>query len=144
MGWYFKISKKTFYKLGNMKKKIILLSGEGLGNTVQLLPLIRTLTEVLGYTVDFCHLFGSYSLDNFKLPYVNKQLTTTELSVLDPNDYEGKIATFWAATFLVCASRAIRRSDDQKSLFEIDQGILRSQGQQSLLATVGGAMCDFL
>ncbi len=83
-----------------MNKKIILLSGEGLGNFVQLLPLIRTLKEVLNYQVDYCHLFGSYSLGNFKIPYINKHLSNMELSTIKPEEYVGKVSTIWTADYV--------------------------------------------
>lgn len=83
-----------------MSKKILLISGEGLGNFCQLLPLLRTLREVLGYDVDYCHLFGSYSLGDFKIPYINKQLSKDELSSVDLSEYEGKVSTIWTEGYI--------------------------------------------
>jgi len=43
-----------------MSNKILFCSGEGIGNVIQTIPVIRTLTESMGYTVDFWHAFGAF------------------------------------------------------------------------------------
>ena len=83
-----------------MSNKVIVLHAEGLGNVIEIFPLLRTLKEVLGFELHFCHLFGSYSLDSLKIPYVSKILSAVELSTIDPKEYLGKIATAWVSNYI--------------------------------------------
>ena len=83
-----------------MSNKVVVLHAEGLGNVIEIFPLLRTLKEVFGFELHFCHLFGSYSLSSFKIPYVSKVLSTVELSTIDPKEYLGKIATAWVSNYI--------------------------------------------
>ena len=78
-----------------MTKNILVLHGEGIGNCVQIFPLLRTLKECLGYNVYYCHVFGSYVVDPLMCPYVTKWLHPIELSSLNPKDFDGILSTFW-------------------------------------------------
>lgn len=75
--------------------RILFCTGEGIGNVVQTIPVIRTLTEVLGYEVDFWHAFGFYRLPNL-IPYVDNWLVGRDVLRIKPGIYEGKVSTFWA------------------------------------------------
>ena len=81
-------------------KRIIFLTGEGIGNVIQTFPTLRTLKEVSGFEVDFCHLFGTYSVDSLHVPYVNRVLTSSELSLINPDNYVGKVSTIWTSNYL--------------------------------------------
>ena len=75
--------------------KILFTSGEGIGNTIQLIPVIRTLTEVLGHEVDFWHAHGTYGIKQRLIPYVGKWVVGNNLSKLDLESYDGYVATLW-------------------------------------------------
>ena len=85
-------------------KRIIFLHAEGIGNVVQAFPCIRTLTEVLGYKVDFCHLFGSFNIPKEIIPYINKFLHISDLSTIDVSQYDGKVATAWVSNYLTAGN----------------------------------------
>ena len=70
------------------KNRLLFCTGEGIGNTVQTIPVIRTLTEVLGYEVDFWHVFGSFGVPKF-IPYVNKWIRGGKITDINP---QGKIS----------------------------------------------------
>ena len=77
-----------------MSNKILVMHAEGLGNCIQILPILRTLKEVLGYEVDYWHAFGSYNIPKI-FPYVDKWVVGQKIRSIDPLEYEGKVSTFW-------------------------------------------------
>lgn len=77
-------------------KKIIFCTGEGIGNTIQCLPTVRTLVEVLGYEVDFWHMFGSFHMQSGVFKYIRRWITNKNLTKKDLDSYEGKVVTYWA------------------------------------------------
>ncbi|KKL96779.1 hypothetical protein LCGC14_1841090 [marine sediment metagenome] len=75
-------------------RRLLFCTGEGIGNVIQTIPVIRTLKEVLGYEVDFWHAFGFYTLPTL-IPYVDNWFTAGAIRDINPNDYVGKVSTFW-------------------------------------------------
>lgn len=78
-----------------MNKKLLFLSAEGVGNCVELIPCIRTIKEVLGYSVDYYHAFGSFFISKI-IPYVDNWFVGNQIRHINPNDYVGIVSTFWA------------------------------------------------
>jgi ADP-heptose:LPS heptosyltransferase len=85
--------------VNKLNKKILFCTGEGIGNVVQTIPVIRTIKEVLGYEIDFWHAFGSFKLPKM-IPYVDRWVIGNEIFEIDPAEYVGKVSTFWAANYL--------------------------------------------
>jgi ADP-heptose:LPS heptosyltransferase len=81
------------------KNKLLFCTGEGIGNVIQTIPVIRTLTEVLGYEVDFWHAFGSFGTSKL-IPYVGKWIRAEEILDINPSDYVGKVSTFWTVNYM--------------------------------------------
>lgn len=82
-----------------MNNKLLVCHGEGIGNAIQIAPLLRTLSEV-GYKMDYWHVFGSYSISNDLFPYVNKTFIAQEISMGNFTDYFGMVSTIWAKNFI--------------------------------------------
>ena len=80
-------------------KKLLFCTGEGIGNVIQTIPVIRTLKEVLGYEIDFWHAFGSFQIPKL-IPYVDKWLVGRDILDIDPEDYVGKVSTYWTRDHL--------------------------------------------
>lgn len=84
-----------------MSKKLLVLHAEGIGNFIQLFPLLRSLKEVLSFEIHYCHLFGSYNVEAKSIcPYIDKQLSIQDLHYIDPKKYVGKVSTFWGRNHL--------------------------------------------
>ena len=49
-------------------KKLLFVTGDGIGNVVQTIPVVRTLSKY--YDVDFWHVYGSYPIKEKLIPYV--------------------------------------------------------------------------
>ena len=84
-----------------MSNKLLVLHAEGIGNFIQLFPLLRTLKEVLGFEIHYCHLFGSYNVDAKEIcPYIDKEIHVGGLRNINPTEYVGKVSTFWGRNHL--------------------------------------------
>jgi len=83
----------------NRNKKILFCTGEGIGNTIQTIPAIRTLKEVLGYKVDMWHAFGAFSVPKI-IPYVDKWFIGNNIKNVDLSNYYGVVLTFWCRNFV--------------------------------------------
>jgi len=81
------------------KSKLIFCSGEGVGNVIQTIPVIRTLNEVLGFEIDFWHAFGSFSIPKV-IPYVDKWICGGEIINVNLDEYIGKVATLWVNNYI--------------------------------------------
>ena len=81
------------------KSKLLFCSGEGVGNVIQTIPVIRTLNEVLGFEIDFWHAFGSFPIPKV-IPYVDKWVCGGEISNINLDDYVGKVATLWVNNYI--------------------------------------------
>lgn len=84
-------------------KRLLFCQGEGIGNVIQCIPVIRTLNEVLGYNVDFWHAHGSYVIPENFFPgidnwFVNKN--RNKVCNIDPSKYYGKVSAIWLANRL--------------------------------------------
>ena len=77
-----------------MKKKLLVCHAEGLGNCVQIVPCLRTLSEVLGFELDYWHVFSHYTIPKI-FPYVDKWIVGQKIRSIDLSEYEFKVATFW-------------------------------------------------
>ena len=75
-------------------KRLLFCTGEGVGNVIQTIPVIRTLNEVLGFEIDFWHAFGSFPIPK-AIPYVDKWIRAGEIMNINPDDYVGMVATLW-------------------------------------------------
>ena len=75
--------------------KLLFCSGEGLGNTIQCIPAIRTLKEALGHDIDFWHAYGAFKIPGRLIPYVDKWIVGSQISNIDDRDYDGAVTTLW-------------------------------------------------
>jgi len=75
-------------------KRILFCTGQGIGNVIQCIPVIRTLKEVLGYKIDFWHMYGSYILPKL-IPYVDGWFVGNDIYNVDVGVYDGKVCTGW-------------------------------------------------
>jgi len=76
-------------------KRILFCTGEGIGNFVQTIPVIRTLKEVLGYKVDVWWAFSSYLYSGKMIPYADRMFFGQGIEKAKADDYVGKVATTW-------------------------------------------------
>lgn len=76
-------------------KKILFCTGEGIGNVVQTIPVIRTLKEVLNYEIHFFRVFGAYDIPEGLFPYVSKWFNKSNIHSINRSDYYGKVFTWW-------------------------------------------------
>lgn len=81
-------------------KKLLVCHGEGIGNTIQIAPLLRTLKEIFGYELDYWHTFGSYVIAKGLFPYVNNTFLSQEINKANISAYSGVVSTFWARDFI--------------------------------------------
>jgi len=80
-------------------KRILFCTGEGIGNVIQTIPVIRTLSDN-GYVVDFWHAFGGFSLHKRLIPYIDRYYESINVSKIKPNEYFGKVSTFWTRGYI--------------------------------------------
>lgn len=88
-----------------MSKRLLFLSAEGVGNAVELIPCLRTIKEVLGYTVDYYHAFGSFFIPKI-IPYTDIWFVGNQIRKINPNDYVGVVSTFWTRDYTKLFSNA--------------------------------------
>jgi len=82
-----------------MAKKLLFMTGEGIGNVIQCIPTLRTLKESLGYSITLWHAFGSYGIVHNLIPYVDNTYLGGEINKITPAAYEGKVSTFWTRDY---------------------------------------------
>lgn len=82
-----------------MIKKLLFLSAEGIGNCVQLIPCMRTIKEVLGYDIDYYHIFGGFFIPKI-IPYTNNWFVGNQIKHINLKDYEGFVSTFWTRGYV--------------------------------------------
>lgn len=81
-------------------KNILFCTGEGIGNVLQCIPVLRTIKERLGYGIDMWHAFGNFRLPKI-IPYVDKWFTgPLEYNKAARNRfmhsfYKGAVSTCW-------------------------------------------------
>jgi ADP-heptose:LPS heptosyltransferase len=75
-------------------KKILFCTGEGIGNVIQTIPVVRTLKENFNTEIDYWHAFGSFQIPKI-IPYVDKWFSGPEIRKINVNDYEFMVSTFW-------------------------------------------------
>lgn len=80
-------------------KKLLFCTGEGIGNIIQTIPVLRTLKEVLNYEIHFFKIFGAYSVPKNIFPYVDKWFDKKDISNINPHDYHGKVLTWWVRNY---------------------------------------------
>lgn len=80
-------------------KKLLFAGAEGIGNVLQTLPTIRTITEALHYEIDFWWAFGHYTIPKI-IPYVGEWIVGQKIRSIDPSIYCGKVSTFWTRNYL--------------------------------------------
>jgi len=71
--------------------KLLVVHGEGLGNVVEILPLLRTLDNA-GIAAD---LFIAKTTSKFSRDFLNGRRTYLEGDAVDPAEYDGKLETVW-------------------------------------------------
>ena len=76
-------------------KKILFCTGEGIGNVIQTIPVLRTIKEVLNYEIHFFRAFGSYNIPEDIFPYVNRWFSKKDIRNINQSDYCGKVFTWW-------------------------------------------------
>ena len=79
--------------LKSVNKKLLFVSGEGVGNCIQLIPCLRTLKDILEYSIDYCHMFGSSFIPKV-IPYTDNWFVGNQIRHINPNDYVGIVSTF--------------------------------------------------
>jgi ADP-heptose:LPS heptosyltransferase len=77
-----------------MTKKLLFLSAEGIGNCAQLIPCLRTIKEILGYNINYLHVFGNFFIPKI-IPYTSSWFIGNQIKHINPNNYEGFVSTFW-------------------------------------------------
>jgi len=77
-----------------MTKRILFCTGEGIGNTIQCIPVIRTLKEVLGYEIDMWHAFGVFPVPHI-IPYADRWFIGNGIKKANFSEYTGLVSTFW-------------------------------------------------
>ena len=82
-----------------MLNKILFCTGEGIGNVIQTIPVIRTLKEVLGVKIDFWYAFGTFAIPKI-IPYVDKWIIGSEISSIDIKQYNGVVSTKWTENYI--------------------------------------------
>lgn len=82
-----------------MSRKLLFATGEGIGNVIQTIPVIRTL-QVFGYSVDFWHAFGSFPIHKKIIPYVENWFYGVEVGRINCNAYDGFVSTFWTRNYV--------------------------------------------
>jgi len=75
--------------------RILFCTGQGIGNIIQCIPVIKTLKEVLGYKIDFWRAYGNYTIPKNLLLDANNIFIGDEIYNINSNDYCGKIYTGW-------------------------------------------------
>jgi ADP-heptose:LPS heptosyltransferase len=81
------------------KGKLLFCTGEGIGNVIQTIPVIRTLKEVLGFEIDLWHAFGSFPIPKV-IPYVDKWFRGVEINNVDFSSYKGIVSTRWTKDYI--------------------------------------------
>lgn len=77
-----------------MSDNILFCSGEGIGNVIQTIPVIRTLKEVLNVDIDFWYAFGSFGIPKI-IPYVDNWISAGQIMNTDLSKYDGMVSTWW-------------------------------------------------
>lgn len=80
--------------------KLLFCTGEGIGNVIQTIPVIRTLTEVLGHKVDFWHAHGNYGIKQKLIPYVDRWIFGAQINKVDFFPYDGVVSTIWTQALM--------------------------------------------
>lgn len=86
--------------LHSKKSRLLFCTGEGIGNVIQTIPVIRTLKEVLGFEIDFWHAFGSFPIPKKVIPYVDKWIVGADINRLDFSLYKGMVSTYWTKNYI--------------------------------------------
>lgn len=76
-----------------MSNRLLFCTGEGIGNVIQTIPVIRTLRS-MGYVVDMWHAFGSFNVPKL-FSYVDKWVSGSEVKTLVYSNYIGLVSTYW-------------------------------------------------
>lgn len=76
-----------------MSNRILFCTGEGIGNVIQCIPVVKTLVS-MGYTVDFWHAFGTFGVPKI-MPYVDKWFVGQGIRTINLSEYKGKVSTLW-------------------------------------------------
>jgi len=77
-----------------MSNRILFCTGEGVGNVIQTIPVLRTLRESLGVKIDFWYVYGTFQLPKI-IPYVDKWIVGNQIRNVDMNRYVGVVSTKW-------------------------------------------------
>lgn len=83
-----------------MSKRILFVTGEGIGNVIQTIPTIRTIKEVISYEVDFWHAFGSFPIQENIIPYIDNWFCGAGIRNAPFGSYEGVVSTFWTRDYI--------------------------------------------
>lgn len=75
--------------------KILFCAGQGIGNVIQCLPIIKTIKICLNINIDFWHAYGSYNIPKNLLQGVGKVFIGDEVYEINNSVYDGKIYTGW-------------------------------------------------
>lgn len=75
--------------------KLLFCTGEGIGNVIQTLPVVRTIKEVLGHDIDFWHAYGTFKIPGKLMPYVDRWIVGNQINKINDHDYAGAVTTLW-------------------------------------------------
>jgi len=116
--------------------RILVMHAEGVGNCVQIIPCLRTIKEVLGYNIDYLHMFGTFSIPHI-IPYVNKWFVGNTINKINLSDYDGIVSTFWTRNhvqpFLNAGMRLLNKIQGlrmDRSEIDVYMDIARDLGAQ--------------
>lgn len=79
--------------------KILFCTGEGIGNVIQTVPVLRTIKEVLGYDIDMWYAFGAFAIPKL-IPYVDKWYSGRSITNANFSGYKGIVSTFWTRDYI--------------------------------------------
>lgn len=126
-----------------MAKKILFATGEGIGNVVQTIPVIRTLNEVLGFEIDLWHAFGSFYIPKI-IPYVRKWVVGGEINKVNFSKYKGVVSTFWSRNHIKKISLKLMNNptplSTERSEVDCYMDIARDLGAEKFLWT---GVCEY-
>ena len=99
--------------------RLLFCQGEGIGNVIQCIPVIKTLNEVLGYNIDFFHSHGSYVIPENFFPHVDVWFVgknRQKVYNVNKSNYCGKVSAIWAGNRVEVGSLSKLKSLTKKNI----------------------------
>jgi len=80
--------------------KVLVVTGEGIGNIIQIIPTIRTIKEILLYDVDLWISSSSYPIPSSLFKYINCCYSGSEIYSADVSNYTGFVSANWSYNYI--------------------------------------------